>query len=71
MNGNEWLRRLRRLAKERGMDVRVDRKRGKGSHVTVYFGSRYTIVPQLKNELKPGTFRHVCSQLEVDPRDLD
>ena len=42
------------LAKERGLPWRLDEKRGKGSHVTLYFGERVTVVRNPKDELKTG-----------------
>jgi hypothetical protein len=40
------------LAKVRGLPWRLDEKRGKGSHVTLYFGERMTVVRNPKDELK-------------------
>ena len=44
MTGNELLRRLRRLGNERGVAVRFNEERGKGSHGTLYFGDRFTVL---------------------------
>jgi mRNA interferase HicA len=44
VRGNEFIRKVQALAKERGLACRVDEKRGKGSHVTLYFGDRLTVV---------------------------
>ncbi len=38
MNGAEFLRRLRKTGKRRGVAVRFVATRGKGSHGTVFFG---------------------------------
>lgn len=38
VRGNEFIRKVQTLAKARGIASRVDEKRGKGSHVTLYFG---------------------------------
>ena len=48
----------------------LDASRGKGSHQTLYFGSAFTIVRNLKDELKTGTFHAMCSQLGIKPGDL-
>ena len=37
MRGNEFIRKVQALAQARGVASRVDEKRGKGSHVTLYF----------------------------------
>jgi hypothetical protein len=36
-------RKIKKLAKERGVECHVDQKRGKGSHVTLYFERQFTI----------------------------
>ena len=48
----------------------VDEKRGKGSHVTLYFGDRMTIVRNPKDELKTGTLHAMCKQLGIRKSDL-
>lgn len=63
MRGNEFIRRVRQIAKERGLPCRVDEKRGKGSHVTLYYGSRFTVVRNPKDELKTGTLHGMLKQL--------
>jgi len=55
MKGSEFIRKAQMLAKVRGLRWRLDEKRGKGSHVTVYFGERITVVRNPKDELKTGT----------------
>ena len=44
MKGSEFIRKARMLAKVRGLPWRLDEKRGKGSHVTLYFGEHITVV---------------------------
>jgi mRNA interferase HicA len=68
--GNEFVRKVHALAKVRGIDSRVDEKRGKGSHVTLYFGDRLTIVRNPKDELKSGTLHAMCKQLGIAKSDL-
>lgn len=63
MKGNEFIRRVKKLAKEREIEARVDEKRGKGSHVTLYFGDRVTVVRNPKDELKTGTLQAMLKQL--------
>lgn len=52
------------------MPVRIDEKRGKGSHVTLYYGERFTIVRNPKDELKTGTYRAMLTQLGISEDDL-
>lgn len=63
MRGNEFIRRVRQLARERGQSCRVDEKRGKGSHVILYYGSRFTVVRNPKDELKTGSLHGMLKQL--------
>ncbi len=70
MRGNEFIRKVQALAKERGLASRVDEKRGKGSHVTLYFGDRLSVVRDPKAELKTGTLHAMCKQLGIRRDDL-
>ena len=70
MRGNEFIKRVQGLAKTRGLACRVDEKRGKGSHVTLYFGERLTVVRNPKDELKTGTLHAMCKQLGIGKDEL-
>ena len=70
MRGNGFIRKVQNLAKTRGLAWRVDEKRGKGSHVTLYFGDRLTIVRNPKDELKTGTLHAMCKQLGIGKDEL-
>ena len=70
MRGNEFIKRVQGLAKTRGLTCRVDEKRGKGSHVTLYFGDRLTVVRNPKDELKTGTLHAMCKQLGIGKDEL-
>ncbi len=70
MKGIEFIRKIKRLAKQRGCRCTVDNKRGKGSHVTLYFGDKRTIVRNPKDELKKGTTSAMLKQLELTNRDI-
>ena len=71
MRGNEFIKKIQKLAKKRGISANVDSKRGKGSHVTLYFRSRLTIVRNPKDELKTGTLKAMLSQLGITLDDLN
>ncbi|MDD2732586.1 MAG: type II toxin-antitoxin system HicA family toxin [Desulfuromonadaceae bacterium] len=43
----------------------VDEARGKGSHITLYFGDNLTIVRNPKDDLKTGTFHAMLKQLGI------
>ena len=70
MRGNEFIRRVQRLARTRGIACRFDAVRGKGSHVTLYFGSRFTIVRNPHDELKTGTLHAMLKQLGLNLTDI-
>lgn len=70
MKGSEFIRKVQRLAKDRGLTCRVDEKRGKGSHVTLYLGDQLTIVRNPKDELKTGTLHAMCKQLGITRDEL-
>lgn len=70
MTGNEFLKRLKALAEQKKLAMRVDQKRGKGSHQTVYLGAEHTIIRNPKDELKTGTLHAMCKQLGIKATDL-
>ena len=70
MRGNELIKMVETLGKERRIAVRVDKKRGKGSHQTLYFGERKTIIRNPKDELKTGTYQAMLKQLGIGEKDL-
>jgi mRNA interferase HicA len=70
VTGNEFIRKLKALGKKRGIAVKQDTARGKGSHRTLYFGESFTVIRNLKDELKTGTLHAMCSQLGISVNDL-
>ena len=70
VNGREFISKVRRLAGRNDIAVRFDRTRGKGSHGTLYYGDRHTVVKDRKKPLKTGTLHGMCKQLGINPDDL-
>ena len=70
MRGSEFIRRIEALGRQRRVTVRVESKRGKGSHVTLYYGSSKTIVKDRRKELGPGLLSKMIRDLGLDRRDL-
>jgi mRNA interferase HicA len=70
MKGSEFIRKLKKLAKARNIDIKVEKKRGKGSHMTLYFGDRFTIIRNPKDELKTGTLKAMLVQLGIKEDEL-
>lgn len=58
------------MVKTRGIGCRVDEKRSKGSHVTLYFGDRLAVVRNPKGAIKTGTLHAMCKKLGIRREDL-
>jgi len=70
MTGAEFIRRVRRIGRERGLAVEFDERRGKGSHGTLYFADRATVVKDRKKELGAGLLNDMLKQLGLTRADL-
>jgi mRNA interferase HicA len=70
MKGSEFLRGVRALARRSGIEYRSNPERGSGSHGTLYFGGRITVVKDLKKELGPGLLAAMCKQIGIRKEDL-
>jgi hypothetical protein len=68
MRGDEFVDRVKRLAKERGMAFRFDPSRGKGNHGTVWLDGRFTVMPDPRKELL-GLTAIVVRSSTADPRE--
>ncbi len=71
MTGAELIRAIRKLGRRQGVEVRFVTRRGKGSHGTLYFGERKTIVKDRKKELSRGLLLDMLRQLGLGPKDLE
>ena len=70
MTGAEFIRAVRRLGRRHGLEVRFVTRRGKGSHGTLYFGERKTIVKDRKKELGCGLLSEMLDSLGLELEDL-
>jgi len=70
MTGKEFIKRVQKLAKRQGVTSKLDQKRGKGSHVTLYYDSKFTIVRNPKDELKKGTLNAMLKQIGLTIGDI-
>jgi len=70
MKGNEFIKRVRKSAKTKGVACVIDEARGKGSHITLYYGDSLTIVRNPKDELKTGTLHAMLKQLGITLNDI-
>ena len=70
MTGAEFLRRVKRLGRQRGVTTNLLQSRGKGSHGLLVFGARQTVLKDLKKEIKQGLLHSYCRDLGIDRSDL-
>lgn len=70
MKGSEFLKKIKSLGKEKGIRVELIEARGKGSHATLLYGDRFTIIRNLKDELKTGTYNAMLKQLGINKKEL-
>ena len=69
--GNEFVRKIQALGREREVVVRWVAHRGKGSHGILYFGTKMTTVRNLKDEIDERAFHKMLSQLGLSMEDFD
>ena len=70
MTAAEFVRRIRALGKRRNITVSFDTRRGKGSHGTLHYGNRKTIVKDRKKEIGPGLLNRMLAQLGLRRDDI-
>jgi mRNA interferase HicA len=70
VKASEFLRKVKRIAREEGRDFRWDPSLGKGSHGTVHVGQHSTTLKDLQKELGPGLLRSMCKDLQIDIQKL-
>lgn len=71
MDGSEFLKRIQRLGKGRGVPVCFDAGHGKGSHGRLYFGDRFTTLKDRRKEIGPGLLAKMLRDLGLTRQDLD
>lgn len=70
MTGGEFIRKIEALGRRTGVPVHLDKRHGKGSHGTLYYGTRKTTVKDRKKEIGPGLLAAMLSQLGLSKKDL-
>ena len=70
VKGREFVDRVRKIGRERGIPVRIDTERGRGSHITLYYGDHFTIVKDRRKELNPGLLSAMIRQLGLSRSDV-
>ena len=70
MKGKEFIDRVRKIARACSVLFRIDTKRGKGSHIIIYYGARKTIVKDRRKELPLGLRSAMAQQLGLTNDDF-
>ena len=70
MTAGEFIRRVTAPGSSRGVLVRFDATRGRGSHGTLYYGERFTVVKDRRKECGPGLLNKMLADLGLNRRDL-
>lgn len=70
VRGKEFIRRVQRHAKDRGLRFEWRPDLGKGSHGILILGDRRTVVRNPKDELKTGTLHAMLKQLGLSREDI-
>ena len=70
VNWSDFVQRVFELAAERGVPVHLDVKRGKGSHATLYYGNRKTVVKDRRQEIGRGLLSEMIRQLDLKSGDF-
>jgi mRNA interferase HicA len=65
MNGNELVKLLKRLARQRRVICEIKKHHGKGSHATLYFGNRRTTIKDRKKEIGNGLLNSMLKDLGI------
>ena len=71
MVGSEFVRKVMKLARRRGVHASFDAGHGKGSQGRLYFGERFTTVKDRKKEIGPGLLKAMLDQLGLTKDDLE
>jgi len=68
MKPAELLRRLRRLAAKRGLEVEISQG---NNHTKVTLGDRRSVIGRHSTDLKTGTLNGILRQLGLKPEDIE
>lgn len=71
MKGADFLRRIRKLGRERTVPVRFDARHGKGSHERLFYGERFTTVKDRRKQIDEGLLKEMLRQLGLTKADID
>ena len=70
MTGREFVNRVHKLGRNRGVLVRFEARSGKGSHGRLYYGERFTTVKDRRKEIGDGLLLAMLRQIGLRREDL-
>ncbi|MBZ5621550.1 MAG: hypothetical protein LAQ69_22905 [Acidobacteriia bacterium] len=70
MRGAEFERKVRKLARRKGLPCSFVPDQGIGSHGRLYLGAEFTALKDRKKEIGAGLLVKMCRDLKIDPREL-
>lgn len=70
MDGREFIQRIKRVGRERGVPVRFESRHGKGSHGRLWYGNKFTTIKDRRKEIGKGLLSAMLKQLDLEPGDL-
>ena len=71
MTGGEFIRRVRRWAKAKGLDrPEFIAEKGRGSHGTLFVGDKETTVKDRKKEIGKGLLNQMIADLGIDKNEF-
>ena len=69
MRADDLLSRLRRIAKERGEELRE--REGRGAHVVVRLSGLQTSISMHRGDMPQGTYQGILKALGLKPKDVE
>ena len=70
MTGNEFLNALRKTARRNGVQIRIDSRQSKGSHVVVHDDANKTTLKDRRKELPRPLLKRMLRDLGLTEADL-
>jgi len=70
VKGEEFVKKVRKTGKSRGISVQFVAHHGKGSHGRLYYGERFTTVKDRKKEIGRSLLQAMLNQLGLALRDI-
>lgn len=67
MDRREFIHRIKRFGKERGIEVRYDPRPGKGSHGRLWYGNKFVTVKDPRKEIGKGLLAAMLRQPGISP----